>query len=805
MRSAALSLFALFLSTICLGAGHEVTPPIPGPSPLGSKFPTVASNGESFVVLWYREGEIFGALADGSGRRTSGIDIPVIPYAPMYGAYVTAEVTAVGRDYVLFWSDSTGSYLTDLGPDLKPTRTILLRGLPSITLASIASNGSQILIAGATGNIFPPAQTVAYVVKRDGSLARNPVDLMGVGLVHASWSGKDFLVTIAGTTGLFLERVSADSATRLQITSATGVFSEPMPAFAAAASSGDQAVVVWFESADMPNPVQTFWSATVSDDGHIAKRQIYSQPAMALGGATVLWNGSAYVATIGNVVLRLDRSGSLLEVQTNPGHSIDESASIGDLVYGAGMNAFDPRATITIFQTAESIHNTRSEFLSITPAQQEDSAIASDDVDFMTVFREETATSTSIKAVPVGRSAVASTAEGIQIASTTAYALSSIVHGSSVYLVTWADATGVYMKRVTNQGVAVDADPIKIGANNSPQRPDVAWSGNSFLVAWVGNAGIVAATVGEDGVVSTSRLIASNGSIEPRIAWNGRVFLVVYGVWQQCYFECIPVRLATYGVRVAADGTPIDTNPAQIDGPPNSTSLAAYRATVASNGGDFLVALDKTSGAAIVKVNADGLSIALGQPTSVFPWFYFVTNDIRWSGHDYVLASLYSIGMKTWVSLTHLSESGASIGRSVTAIGNMLGSAPALATNTLGESAVVIAERAGDPPVQRVRVYFDSDFQPSPARPAAPTNVAAIGTPASFTMIWSVGPDADGVVIETTFGTYTTYAVVPASTRSHTFSNPSITSVVLRTVNAGGISDAIGAILQTPPRRRATR
>ena len=801
MRNAALSLFALSLSTICLGAGHDVTAPVLHPSPLTQTAPIVATNGETFVTLWYFQGEVYAAIADANGRRLTTTDVPVMPLSPS-SSYPVYALTTIGRDYLLVWADPSGTHLTNLGPNVSPRETAKLSGVPALGGVAAASNGSQILVAGLTGNIFPPAQAVAYVVNRDGSPARSPIDLNGFGPMSASWSGRDFLIAVAQNNGVFLHRIGNSSAARIQISSATGIFSDPMPGFASAASTGTDTVVVWSESADSLTPNHALWSAVVADDGTVTRQKISS----TIGGQTnVVWNGESYIATAATYAMRLDRRGLPLESPTDVGHSIDHLALFGETAYGVGIAPFVGTATVTIVRTGGSIHDPRSEYLSITPASQQEPAVASDGTDFMTVFREQTATTKSVTAAKLDRSMTASVADTISITDTNSYAETSIAYGGSTYLVTWADATGVYARRLSNQGTTLDAQPIRIADTMYAARPDVAWNGNTFLVVWAGAGGIDVATVSEEGTVSPARLIATNGSMEPRIAWNGKVFLLLYGVQQPCYFECIPLRGATYAIRVAADGTPIDSTPATIDKPESVNRYAAARATVASNGTDFLVALDDDSGAVLLNVHADGASIVMDPPKKIFDWFYFVTNDIRWNGHDYVVASRYSMGTKTWLSLEHLSPSGDLASRGVAELAKYDVAPPAVASNSLGESVVVTSEVVSDPPVPRVRAYVDADFLPAPARPSPPTNVTAIGTPASFTMTWSVGPDAEGVVLETTFGTYTTFAAVPASEHSHTFNNPGITSVVIRTFNAGGMSDAVGAILQTPPRRRATR
>src|ERR1041385_9251651 len=105
MRNAALSLFALSLSTICLGAGHDVTAPVLRPSPLTQSSPAVATNGETFVTFWVFNGELYAAIADVNGRRMTTADVPVMAIPLTYGLPNYA-LTSAGRDYILFWSDS---------------------------------------------------------------------------------------------------------------------------------------------------------------------------------------------------------------------------------------------------------------------------------------------------------------------------------------------------------------------------------------------------------------------------------------------------------------------------------------------------------------------------------------------------------------------------------------------------------------------------------------------------------------------------------------------------------------------------
>ena len=255
-------------------------------------------------------------------------------------------------------------------------------------------------------------------------------------------------------------------------------------------------------------------------------------------------------------------------------------SSIGDVVFGAGVRAFSPFAMAIVLRTMPAIHDLHSEFLSVTPAVQGNPSIASDGLDFMAVFREETGASKGIKSAALLRASGAPVDQPTLLANDTRCAC----HRSwnSVYLVAWADASGVFAERLSNQGIVIDSQPMKLASGPYSTRPDVAWNGKSFLVAWP-NAGIAAALIGEDGILSPAQMVASDGSMEPRVAWNGRVFLVIYGVPQGCYFDpCPSIRARTEVVRIASNGMPIDNQPLVIDAPRHAIFAVNISAQCAS-------------------------------------------------------------------------------------------------------------------------------------------------------------------------------------------------------------------------------
>src|SRR5207245_4931799 len=91
------------------------------------------------------------------------------------------------------------------------------------------------------------------------------------------------------------------------------------------------------------------------------------------------------------------------------------------------------------------------------------------------------------------------------------------------------------------------------------------------------------------------------------VAWNGQTFLVVWGVLAFPFFEGSPPLIGTAALRVAADGTPLDQIATLIDAATPTAGPSVFHATVASNGHDFLIALDGARDLSDLPVSASGV------------------------------------------------------------------------------------------------------------------------------------------------------------------------------------------------------
>jgi hypothetical protein len=178
----------------------------------------------------------------------------------------------------------------------------------------------------------------------------------------------------------------------------------------------------------------------------------------------------------------------------------------------------------------------------------------------------------------------------------------------------------------------------------------VASSGHGYLVAWKERAmeyyppgAIVVRALDSAGHPLRPAMRFLGGGVAPSIAWNGREYLVVWSGFSR--FPAIVELPAVFMMRVAEDGTPLDSSPvvlAKQRGSNASTSVAWNGAeylvswsgaisglvlvtpdlqvrmidvssigspvSVASNGGDFLaaVSIPDVSGLAVVTISPSG-------------------------------------------------------------------------------------------------------------------------------------------------------------------------------------------------------
>jgi len=434
-----------------------------------------------------------------------------------------------------------------------------------------------------------------------------------------------------------------------------------------------------------------------------------------------------------------------------------------------------------------------------------------------------------VAAARVSRAGIPLDDGGLGVAPVEVSGDSSIAFSGSTYLIAWI-GSAVYTRRYASDGAPIDPAPVLIQTVTNatgyyrPHRIAVAGNGKAFLVVWIDSGRpdaqfptLFGATITVDGTVSAARPIIGIGYYDGEldIAWNGQVFLVIWGYFTASVIEGPPNRRATLAVRVASDGSPIDGAPTFIDTPAINTRSS----TVASNGRDFMVALDGYRGLTLVPITTSSGSLTVGSPKTLFPWICCTQSDITSDANGYAISWRYPkpssipydpriLTSQWYLGVAHLTSGGDHYSGVFTTINvatrdlsfDLAG--PSTATNRLGDAAVTIREQLPGS-VPRVRAYFDWEMTPMPALPTAPRNVVVNGSRDNFVVSWEpTSNDATGFAVEGLIRgiSYSLY-VVAADQRSVSINYP-YDAVRVIALNAGGMSEP-SELVPVQPRRRA--
>lgn len=441
-----------------------------------------------------------------------------------------------------------------------------------------------------------------------------------------------------------------------------------------------------------------------------------------------------------------------------------------------------------------------------------------------------------LAAARVGRTGLPLDDGGLGVAPVEVSGDSSIAFSGSTYLIAWINASTVYTRRYAMSGAAIDPAPVPIRTASMvteyyhPRRIAVAGNGNAFLVVWIESGQPVppsrtlfGATIAVDGTVSAARPIVGVGYYDGELdmAWNGQVFLVIWGYFSASPIEGPPIRAATLAARIAGDGSPIDGGPTFID----TAAPGTRSATVASNGRDFLVALDGYRDLTLVPITTSSGTLTVGSPKTLFRWICCIQSDITSDANGYAISWRYPepssvpydpriLTSQWYLGIAHLNSGGDRYSGAFTTINvatrdllfDLAG--PSTATNRLGDTAVTIREQLPGS-VPRVRAYFDWEMTPVPALPTAPRNVVVKGSADNFVVSWEpTSNDATGFAVEAPFGQrFDFISVVGGDQRSVSIRYSTASVVRVRALNAGGMSEPSETVpvVKPLPRKRVTR
>lgn len=506
MRRRSFLLLILFAVVGSVRADAPVAPPRFGSSPLYPLAWQLATNGEEYLLAWSTETKTRTHLAALNERGE------VIGDAAFDSAGGVDDVIAVQRDYLV----AVGSSL--LVVDADTLAVVRTHETPFIGGTALATDGETALLANAGG--------VARIVDADGDALVPDFRFTGEAATPA--------VGAAGAHGRYLvvwvENHRQDDARLVravigddgQTVSAAETLATLDPNHTVSfgrrsvASNGQNFLVSWRSNT-------TIYAALVSPYGEVLTPPVTIANWEYTDAPQVIWNGREFVVVLEArdnteadiIALRLDALGK----------------PIGNATTVAAGPALQHRAAVAT--TGRSTLAVWGEFASCWVAGY--GGLKARTIE------------------PLGPIATISRGEG-------ARELPAAADAGGKTLVAWVERGAL---RGVRAALLPSGMEIDLGASSYAQNaPAVGTNGDSYLVVWPElNDGcatsLSAVVVDRNGHAGLVRRLAMNANVEtrPAIAWNGSEYVVV---WENRG----PVQLVA--MRVAADGTPMDVNPAPL-------------------------------------------------------------------------------------------------------------------------------------------------------------------------------------------------------------------------------------------------
>ncbi len=567
-----------------------------GPTESGE--PSVAFNGQMYVVVWERQGEVVGVRIDAQGQR---IDRAPLPISDTEYPNRSPEVVWTGQRFLVVWRSHDaairGRFLQE-GTGLSPAFPII-EGLMNGGV-HLASNGSTAFVVGTQSNR-------GAIVRGDGSVRH--VSLPPSSVTSVASNGTDYLLTITVDEGpTLLTRVTDDQAE-------TKAFLSPMwkPQLV---SSGSGYLLFSGKQPFTATPVTS--EGRVNGEPIVIATEVPSRSEVAAiaesGSLTLLW-----LATPG-----ADSFGPLMMTRIAGG--------IASSPVAIGRTGRSPAAAGRLFVWSENdairhMHRDRPGLVAVTSigsSNQVRASSAPTSHGWFTVWNEgrlrDYDRDSTIRATTIGP-ALGRGDEIVVSGSEEWNGSLAVAASEDVVLVAWRggewNAGRLYSRRFTPTGSPLDDAPVVLAAGLYWWNHSVAisWTGRYFLVAF-GDARqdtIKSIRMSEDGVVidSPPRTVATSyeghyPQDHLAFARGGDLSLLV---WQDGHqpIECRlsdcevlpPARIE--GVRFSEDGEPLDPSQRIL----TPADALAWMPTVAALGDRFLVASRSKTGVSYQIVDRD--------------------------------------------------------------------------------------------------------------------------------------------------------------------------------------------------------
>ncbi|MGH9418484.1 MAG: hypothetical protein ACRD3J_00805, partial [Thermoanaerobaculia bacterium] len=447
------------------------------------------------------------------------------------------------------------------------------------------------------------------------------------------------------------------------------------------------------------------------------------------------------------------------------------------------------------------------------PARQRRPIVASDGVDFLSVWLESSGSRQQAVAKRFNRSGEPRDGSGVPLANVGTVYETAITDGpGSQMLIVQSSESGLWAERWSGIAGPLDDGPILISSKTNAY-PAVVWNGTRYFVVWSEGTQLSGTFVGDDGAVSQTVSLpfasATHDGIpySTSIAWDGRDFLVtVYASdTSVCTTLCVgplPGELRLF--RVSAEGNVLDVPAIEIPG-------KHWDAHVASSGSEFLIAFDNAGSVSSMVVHSTTAGVQLGEETTIFSWPDYVPSGIAWDGSAYVVTWHYAAGNDAWLATARIDRSGKVLSTSVATtfppepiFGNLT---PSIAVNDAGDTAIVVEEATPPSSLSRARAYFTSEFAPMPPPPAAPGNAVSYLGGSTALIEWQSDGGAMDFVLEKLADGYSwlRLGTVTGEVRSATVQASVGNLVRVSALGPGGMSSGTITSIGSSQRRRAER
>ncbi|WP_395818481.1 Ig-like domain-containing protein [Archangium minus] len=579
----------------------ELDAPVFTPGAGEPNYPSVASDGTGYLVVWEERQEsnytkIFGIRVSQDGTVPDSRRIPI---ATLEATYQEAPaVTFDGTNYFVAWSESTGGGNTIHGARVSSSGTVL--DSPSLLIAKptfsgyrlenprvIAANGRVLVVWYQHYMYQPSALFEGRFVSREGVVDTTRVDVSSESLqdsLSLATDGQNVLAvwrqSVSGNSSTIHARLIPPTGTtggspRLIGRSALP-YSSPTVAF-----NGTHYLVAWMDDSNTTAPGSDISGTRVSTTGAVldspsrtlvlGSGSFYpDNPRLASVGSQLLlaWNDnrpgtkSAYATRLDASANALDGKGFALTTATNSDWPlVVTSSATSYLVFWNDQQALDLIGTRV--STAGTVLDPSGFTLSIGANSEIRASVAFDGTSYLVVWEDDRHGTTDIRGTRVSASGTVLDPTGLVISNASDHQRNpAVAFNGTHFLVVWEDTRDnfrrdLYGARVSPDGTVLEPTGFIISAHTDGQvKPAVASDGTNFLVAWTGSGGMMGTRVSPSGAVLDPAFLTFStvaGQDHAAIAFDGTNYLVI---WTR--YDYTNRFHELYGTRVSKAGAVLD-------------------------------------------------------------------------------------------------------------------------------------------------------------------------------------------------------------------------------------------------------